>query len=86
MVLLPRRDKFDSPWTASLDRLTQPKLFREIDQIADALNEPVPREVYLIEQPNAFVADRVGMLGCASRRVMGIGLIISWSFRADLHW
>jgi heat shock protein HtpX len=71
--LLPRRDKFDAPGPL-LDRLTQPKLFREIDQIADALNEQVPREVYLIEHPNAFVADRGGMLGFGSRRVMGIGL------------
>jgi len=35
-----------------LDRLTQPNLFREIDQIADALSEQIPREVYLIEQPS----------------------------------
>jgi hypothetical protein len=45
--LLPRRDKFDAPGPL-LDRLTQSKLFREIDQVADALNEQVPGEVYLI--------------------------------------
>ena len=71
--LFPRRDKFDAPGPL-LDRSTQPRLFLEIDQIADALNEQVPREVYLIEQPNAFVADRGGILGFGSRRVMGIGL------------
>jgi hypothetical protein len=42
--LFPRRDKFDAPGPL-LDRSTQPRLFREIDQIADALNEQVPREV-----------------------------------------
>jgi hypothetical protein len=34
--LLPRRDKFDPPGPL-LDRSTQPKLFREIDEIAAAL-------------------------------------------------
>src|SRR2546430_2260861 len=52
--LLPRRDKFDPPGPL-LDRSTQPKLFREIDKIAGALNEQVPCEVYLVGQPNAFV-------------------------------
>ena len=71
--LLPRRDKFDPPGPL-LDRSTQPKLFREIDEIAGVLNEQVPCEVYLIGQPNAFVADRGGILGFGSRRVLGIGL------------
>lgn len=71
--LLPRRNKFDPPGPL-LDRSTQPKLFREIEEIAAALNEQIPCEVYLIGQPNAFVADRGGTLGFGSRRVMGIGL------------
>src|SRR5580704_1162016 len=33
-----------------------------------------PREVYLVGQVNAFVADRGGIMGFGSRRVMGIGL------------
>lgn len=71
--LLPRRDEFEPPGPL-LDRSAQPKLFREIDEIAGALNEHVPCEVYLIGQPNAFVADRGGTFGFGSRRVMGIGL------------
>lgn len=71
--LVPRRDQFTAPGLL-LDRATQPKLFAELDGIAAALNETLPREVYLIGAPNAFVADRGGVMGFGSRRVMGLGL------------
>ena len=71
--ILPRRDNFEAPGPY-LDRASHPKLFDELDGIAAALNEPVPREVYLLGQVNAFVADRGGIMGFGSRRVMGIGL------------
>jgi heat shock protein HtpX len=71
--VFPRRDKFERPGLL-LEREAHPRLFAELDAIAAALKEPVPREVYLVGQANAFVADRGGMLGFGSRRVMGIGL------------
>jgi heat shock protein HtpX len=71
--LFPRFDKFEAPGLL-LEREAHPRLFAELDSIAVALNEPLPREVYLVGQPNAFVADRGGILGIGSRRVMGIGL------------
>jgi heat shock protein HtpX len=71
--LVPRRDKFSAPGIL-LDRSTQPRLFAELEGIATALNENLPREVYLIAAPNAFVADRGGVMGFGSRRVMGLGL------------
>lgn len=71
--LLPRRDKFKPPGLL-LDRATQPRLFAELENIAASLNEPMPREVYLIGDVNAWVADRGGFLGFGSRRVMGLGL------------
>ncbi len=71
--LIPRPDKFEAPGML-LDRATQPRLFSELEGIAAALNEELPREVYLIGAPNAFVADRGGMLGFGSRRIMGLGL------------
>jgi heat shock protein HtpX len=71
--LLPRRDKFDPPGPL-LDRAAQPKLFAEIDQVAASLNERSPSAVYLISEPNANVADRGGVLGFGTRRVMCIGL------------
>lgn len=71
--LIPRRDKFEAPGML-LDRATQPRLFAELESIAATLNEPLPREVYLIGAANAFVADRGGILGFGSRRIMGLGL------------
>jgi len=71
--LIPRRDIFEPPGPL-LQRTSHPRLFAELDNIAASLNEPLPREVYLIGQVNAFVADRGGILGLGSRRIMAIGL------------
>ena len=71
--LVPRPDKFDAPGLA-LERATHPRLFAELESIANSLQEPMPREVYLIGAPNAWVADRGGLMGFGSRRVMGLGL------------
>jgi heat shock protein HtpX len=73
LSLVPRRDKFEIPGLL-LEPSAHPRLFAELNAIATALNEPLPREVYLIGQVNAFVADRGGIMGFGSRRVMGIGL------------
>jgi len=72
-ALVPRRDEFVAPGLP-LDRSAHPRLFAELDRIAIALGEPMPREVYLIPQTNAWVADRGGLMGFGSRRVMGLGL------------
>jgi len=71
--LMPRRDKFETPGPL-LQRTSHPRLFAELDHIAASLNEPLPREVYLTGPVNAFVADRGGILGFGSRRIMAIGL------------
>ncbi len=71
--LLPRRDQFQPPGPL-VDRPSHPRLFSELDAIAASLNEPLPAEVYLIREVNAFVSDRGGILGFGSRRVMGLGL------------
>lgn len=70
--LIPRRQSFKAPGLL-LERSTQPRLFSEIENIAAALKEPMPSEVYLIGDVNAFVADRGGFFG-SGRRVMGLGL------------
>jgi Zn-dependent protease with chaperone function len=72
-ALIPRRHKFELPGML-LDLTAHPRLFAEIESIANALNEPLPREVYLIGAPNAFVADRGGVMEFGSRRIMGLGL------------
>ncbi len=71
--LVPRPEKFEAPGLL-IERSEHPRLFEEIDDIAGALDEPVPREVYLIGQVNAFVADRGGWLGFGSRRILAVGL------------
>jgi heat shock protein HtpX len=71
--LVPRPEKFEAPGLL-LEPQSHPRLFGELHTIAAALDEPLPREVYLVGQVNAFVADRGGIMGFGSRRVMGIGL------------
>jgi len=71
--LIPQRDKFNPPGPL-LDRASHPRLFAEIDGIAAALDEPLPDEVYLTAEVNAWVTDRGGLMGSESRRVMGLGV------------
>src|SRR5215472_1051625 len=71
--VLPRRDKF-TVRGLRLERQMHPALFDEIQDIAAALHEPVPEEVYLIPEINAWVANRGGFLGIGSRRILGVGL------------
>ena len=71
--LIPRRDKFEPPGVP-IDLTRQPRLHAEIAYIAAALGEPLPAEVYLVPEANAFVAQRGGIMGVGSRRVMGLGL------------
>jgi heat shock protein HtpX len=70
---VPRPEKLEAPGLL-LEPQSHPRLFAELHTIAAALDEPLPREVYLVGQVNAFVADRGGIMGFGSRRVMGIGL------------
>jgi Zn-dependent protease with chaperone function len=71
--ILPRRDKFDPPGPV-IEPAAQPRLFAEIAKIAGEFDEPMPSAVYLMFEPNAWVAQRGGMLGAGSRRVMALGL------------
>src|SRR5262252_2915870 len=71
--LFPRPDKFKAPGPV-LDKSQQPRLFAELENVSAALNEPMPRDVYLIGDLNAWVANRGGFMGFGSRRVMGLGL------------
>jgi Zn-dependent protease with chaperone function len=71
--VLPRIDRFPPPGP----RLTSdkcPRLFGELNQVARAVGQELPVEVYLVHDVNAWVAQRGGVMGIGSRRVMGIGL------------
>jgi Zn-dependent protease with chaperone function len=72
-AIFPRWDKFEAPGPA-LDPARHPRLFRELNQIAQSTNQAMPVEVYLIPDVNAWVSQRGGFMGFGSRRVMGLGL------------
>ncbi len=59
---------------ALIDLSKERRLAAEIKTIADALHEPMPSEVYLIADANAFVLEASGSGGAGKRRIMGLGL------------
>lgn len=71
--ILPRWDRFEPPGPELTPR-DQPKLFDELQGIAQSVGQTMPREVYLVPDVNAWVMQRGGILGLGSRRVMGLGL------------
>lgn len=71
--VLPRFDRFEPPGLV-LERHQHPRLFAEIDGIARAVGQESPAEVFLVSDINAWVAQRGGLMGFGSRRVMGLGL------------
>src|SRR5215467_4211225 len=71
--ILPRRDKFEPPGPR-IDEAGQPRLFAEVGSIARAIDQEMPHEVYLVPEVNAWVAQRGGLMGIGSRRVMALGL------------
>lgn len=71
--ILPRADRFVPPGPV-LERGQHPRLFTEIEGVARATGQDMPSEVFLVGDVNAWVAQRGGVMGFFSRRVMGIGL------------
>jgi Zn-dependent protease with chaperone function/putative ubiquitin-RnfH superfamily antitoxin RatB of RatAB toxin-antitoxin module len=71
--LVPRFDRFEPPGPL-LEPRKQPRLFAFLADIAAKTGQAMPEEVYLLIEVNAWVAQRGGLMGFGSRRVMGIGL------------
>jgi Zn-dependent protease with chaperone function len=71
--LVPRFDRFEAPGPELLPH-EHPRLFGELEGIAQAVNQRMPAEVYLVSGVNAWVSTRGGIMGIGSRRVMGLGL------------
>lgn len=71
--IIPRPDQFTPPGPR-MTRKKFPALFNEIEKVAKLTSQEMPRDVYLIPDVNAFVAERGGFMGFGRRRVMGIGL------------
>jgi heat shock protein HtpX len=71
--LIPRRDRFVPPGP-QVAAQSEPALFDMLRAIASSTDQPMPAEVYIVPDVNAFVAQRGGMMGVGTRRVMGLGL------------
>jgi len=71
--LIPRRRKVEVKG-ARIDLSRQPRLHAQIAEIAAALREPMPSEVYLVADANAFVMESSGPFGLNKRRILGLGL------------
>ena len=81
-AIVPRRDHFDPPGP----RVTaeeQPELFALIQDVAKATSQAMPQDVYLLNDVNAFVAQRGGIMGMGGRRVMGLGLPLLQALTVD---
>jgi heat shock protein HtpX len=73
--IVPRRDRFTPPG-ARLTPDRHPRLFKELDTIAEATDQEKPAEVYLVPDVNAWVSQRGGVMGLGGRRVMAVGLAL----------
>jgi Zn-dependent protease with chaperone function len=71
--ILPRVDRFEAPGPL-VNREREPRLFAEISSIAQATGQEMPHEVYFIPEVNAWVAQRGGIGGMGSRRIMALGV------------
>lgn len=72
-AVLPRFDCFEPPGP-QLTREQHPHLFEELESVAKSVHQAMPAEVYAVPDINAWVAQRGGIMGFGSRRVMGLGL------------
>ena len=71
--ILPRFDRFRAPGPR-VTAADQPQLFAEISSIAKSVGQEMPHDVYLVPEVNAWVAQRGGVMGLGSHRVMALGL------------
>lgn len=71
--ILPRRNKVEVNGVP-IDLAKEKRFRAHIESIATTLKEPMPAEVYLLGDANAFVSQAGGFMGVGSRRIMGVGL------------
>ena len=72
-AIAPRPDRFPPPGPQA-QRADEPELFAALQEVADRTGQEIPAEVYFVNDVNAFVTSRGGIMGFGSRRVMGLGL------------
>src|SRR5262245_38344672 len=66
--LIPRREKWVEPGVRC-DATSQPELWAAITRTAERSGQPVPRDAYLLNEVNAFVAKRNTIFGLGGRSV-----------------
>ncbi len=71
--ILPTIERFVAPGERA-DARSHPRLLAELTATAKAVGEPMPEEVYLIQDLNAAVRQRGGVMGLGDRRVMLLGV------------
>lgn len=71
--LIPRIDRFKAPGPRLLPA-NAPGLFALVSEIASGTSQQEPAEIYLLNDVNAWVSQRGGVMGLGSRRIMGVGL------------
>jgi Zn-dependent protease with chaperone function len=71
--ITPTIERFVAPGDR-VDGRSHPRLYAELMAIAKAVGEPMPEEVYLIQDLNAAVRQRGGVMGLGGRRVMLLGV------------
>ena len=71
--LMPRRNKVQIQGVP-IDLSKERRLGGLIEEIAAALKEPTPSEIYLIGDANAFVVEAGGGISSSKRRIMALGL------------
>ena len=71
--LLPRPDRFTPPGP-ELSDTDQPELFALLRDVAERTKQAMPARVFLVGALNAWVAQRGGVMGIGSQRMMGVGL------------
>ncbi len=73
--IVPRPDRFEPPGPR-IDLEREPRLKGVLATLASATGQPMPQDVYVMYDANAFVSRRGGMMGFFSRPVMGLGLAL----------
>jgi len=66
-------DRFVPPGPP-LSAVDSPQLFAALNRVSSSTQQAMPADVYLVNDVNAFVAQRGDAMGFGSRRVIGIGL------------
>ena len=72
-TVLPRTDRFDPPGRR-VPPEDEPALFAAIEKVARQTGQPMPADLYLVNEVGASVASRGGIAGFGRRRVLLLGL------------